>query len=181
MKRFLTIILTMMFTFVYANCPIINTEINFTKNSIIEKQESIKIKLVKDVDNKVNNKNISTHIVEAALSNNIDICFMLAQSLTETNYGTTGIGKSKYSLFGVSSRYTSYEDAIYDYCRILNTHYLVNGKTEQHLLVKYVNKHGKRYASNRNYESTLRTNYKDLVRSTKIAKLQNEYFKTINS
>ena len=103
---------------------------------------------------------------------------MMAQTQIETNYGTTGMGReiSKRSLFGVSSkRYVDYESAINDYCRILNKSYLGRGKTEKHLMTRYVTHGGTRYAVSSNYEAELSKSYKSIVNSTNIQKLQEEW------
>ena len=136
---------------------------------------SKKLELIYHVDKQVNDMKISHSIVEHALNNNIDICFMLAQSKIETNYGKTGIGKRKNSIFGiVSRRYSHLAESIEDYCSILTRDYLVNGKTEQHLLSEFVNKHGDRYAESTDYETHLSSAYNEIKSISKIHKLQNE-------
>ena len=55
---------------------------------------------------------ISEHIVNRALDNHIDICFILAQGHLETGFGSYGIGKSKKSIFGVYKYYGSYTECI---------------------------------------------------------------------
>ena len=123
-------------------------------------------------------QHIPKYLVQSGLTHNIDICFMMAQTQIETNYGTTGMGRemSRRSLFGVvSKRYGDYESAINDYCRILNKSYLGRGKTEKHLMTKYVTHGGARYASSPNYEAELSKAYKGIVNSTNIQKLQEEW------
>jgi len=123
-------------------------------------------------------KFIPKYLVQAGLQHNIDICFMMAQTQIETNFGTTGIGKEhkKRSLFGVSARkYTNYKEAINDYCKILTKGYLVNGRTEQHLMEKYVNCKGARYAKHPTYEIELSKTYKNILAKTNIQTLQSEY------
>lgn len=123
-------------------------------------------------------QHIPKYLVQSGLTHNIDICFMMAQTQIETNYGTTGMGReiSKRSLFGVSSkRYVDYESAINDYCKILNKSYLGKGKTEKHLMTRYVTHGGARYAASSNYEAELSKSYKSIVNSTNIQKLQEEW------
>ena len=103
---------------------------------------------------------------------------MMAQTQIETCYGTTGAGResSRRSMFGViQKRYPNYEDAINHYCEVLKKYYLVKGKTEQHLMSKYVTSKGGRYASNPRYETELRTAYNHIKRTTNISSLQEEY------
>lgn len=121
---------------------------------------------------------VPVHIVKTALENDIDICFMLAQTQLETGFGKTGIGResSRYSLFGVDRKfYSSYPEAIDDYVRILKNFYLADTISEQHLLANYVTKRGGyRYASNPDYEPLLTKYYNNITAKTTIHNLQNE-------
>ena len=161
----------------------INTEIgvnnNPTKESIIESINKEAITFVKKYYPNCPDI-ISTYIVKKGLENDIDICFMLAQTQLETSFGKAGIGRtsSRHSLFGVERRhYSNYVDAINDYVKLLKTSYLVKGRTEQNLLKNYVNKGGYRYAGNPNYEVSLRKHYNIICNVTKIKSLQNQYKK----
>lgn len=111
---------------------------------------------------------IAKAIYEAALENNIDICFILAQGTIETQLGSTGIGKSRKSIFGVYKTYPSYTVCIKDYARILKKFYLTRGRTEKDLLRNYVTVGGTRYAGNRNYEITLRSTLKKVQRKMNV-------------
>ena len=105
---------------------------------------------------------------------------MLAQTQLETSFGKAGIGRtsSRHSLFGVEKRhYSNYVEAINDYVKLLKTSYLVKGRTEQNLLKNYVNKGGYRYATNPNYEVSVRKYYNTICNVTKIKSLQNQYKK----
>lgn len=161
----------------------INTEIgvnnNPTKESIIESINKEAITFVKKYYPNCPDI-ISTYIVKKGLENDIDICFMLAQTQLETSFGKAGIGRtsSRHSLFGVERRhYSNYVEAINDYVKLLKTSYLVKGRTEQNLLKNYVNKGGYRYAGNPNYEVSLRKYYNTICNVTKIKSLQNQYKK----
>jgi flagellum-specific peptidoglycan hydrolase FlgJ len=123
---------------------------------------------------------IPAYLVHAGLSNDIDICFIMAQTEIETCYGTMGAGRetARRSMFGVIKRkYPNYEEAINHYCEVLKKYYLVRGRTEQHLLTKYITAKGGRYAENPKYEDSLRGAYNSIKRSTKIYSLQQEYNK----
>lgn len=125
------------------------------------------------------NKNIPEHLVIKCLENNLDICFAMSQTQVETNFGTTGAGRStsRRSMFGVAIRkYPSYESAINDYIAILKKSYLVKGRTEQHLMKNYVNGSGGRYASSTNYEKHLFEAYNNIKAQTNIYKLQKHYY-----
>jgi hypothetical protein len=150
-------------------------------------KDSIKNELIDEVENYIFNnypkthKDVSTLIVENGLENDIDILFMMAQTQQETGYRTLGAGreKSRRSLFGVAVRkYTNYENAVVDYIRILKKSYLTKGRTEQHLMKRYVTTNGGRYASDPNYEATLRKTYNNISRQTKIKELQNKYMES---
>lgn len=161
----------------------INTEIEVnnkpTKESIIESINKEAITFVKKYYPNCPDI-ISTYIVKKGLENDIDICFMLAQTQLETSFGKAGIGRSssRHSLFGVERRhYSNYVEAINDYVKLLKTSYLVKGRTEQNLLKNYVNKGGYRYAGNPNYEVSLRKYYNTICNVTKIKSLQNQYKK----
>ena len=161
----------------------INTEIgvnnNPTKESIIESINKEAITFVKKYYPNCPDI-ISTYIVKKGLENDIDICFMLAQTQLETSFGKAGNGRttSRHSLFGVEKRhYSNYVEAINDYVKLLKTSYLVKGRTEQNLLKNYVNKGGYRYAGNPNYEVSLRKHYNTICNVTKIKSLQNQYKK----
>lgn len=118
---------------------------------------------------------IAESIVKHGLKNNIDICFMLSQAKIETCFGKAGIGRptSRKSLFGVERRkYKTYDECVESYVNVLKKYYLVKGKTEQHLLKKYVSKSGHRYAQNPNYERDLQKTYNHIKRKTDISTIQ---------
>ena len=126
---------------------------------------------------------IPKSIVNVGLEQDIDICFMMAQAEIETCFGKTGLGRatSRYSLFGVEfEKYSNYPQAVKRYAELLKKSYLVNGKNEQSLLKRYVNKNGNRYAVNPRYEATMRSVYNKIVRNTRIKELQQKYKKLSN-
>lgn len=161
------------------NLPIVDSS-SIKQDSI----NNIKKQLVEAVDKYIStkasryNKNLSGHLVNAALEHDIDLCFMMAQTEVETCFGTTGAGResSRRSLFGVAKlKYDTYERAIQGYCILLKTKYLVKGRTEQHLLKNFVTGKGARYARNPRYEKKLATTYNRIKKSSEIYSLQNEY------
>jgi hypothetical protein len=152
--------------------------------SIVSPKDSIKNELIDEVENYIFNnyprthKDVPTLIVENGLENDIDILFMMAQTQQETGYGNYGAGResSRRSLFGVAvRRYNNYETAIVDYIKILKKSYLTKGRTEQHLMQRYVTTGGARYAGDRNYEATLRKTYQKISQQTRIKELQKIY------
>ena len=148
------------------------------------KKDSLKNELINETNEYINSitskahDSLSKYIVERALTHNIDIMFMLAQTQIETTFGTAGAGResSRRSLFGVAvKKYSNYELAINDYCNILKTYYLTRGRTEQHLMKKYTTIKGARYASNPRYEIELRNTYNQICKNTQLKNLQDEY------
>ena len=151
---------------------------------VISPKDSIKNELIGEVEQYIftyfpkTHKDVPTLIVENGLENDIDILFMMAQTQQETGFGTLGAGreKSRRSLFGFAVRkYSDYENAVVDYIRILKKSYLTRGRTEQHLMRRYVTTSGARYAGDPNYEATLRKTYSDICSKTKIKELQTAY------
>lgn len=150
----------------------------------ISTQDSIRDALICEVQDYLKKQSPNSHkfipkyIVYAGLTHDIDICFMMAQTQIETNYGTMGAGRecSRRSLFGVAiRRYGDYETAINDYCILLKKSYIGKGRTEKHLMTKYVTHGGARYASNPNYEKDLQIAYNNIKKETNIYNLQNEW------
>jgi len=145
-------------------------------------KQQVKEELILEVSRYINSITSKSHeyipryLVHAGLNHDIDICFMMAQTKIETCFGTTGIGKSKRSLFGIISRsYSNYELAINDWCLLLKKSYLTKGRTEQSLMSRYTTIGGLRYAANPRYEQELRSAYNNIKRNTKIYSLQEEY------
>ena len=126
------------------------------------------------VGKKIKTQDISKHIVKECLDNDIDICFALAQAQNETAFGTTGIGKSRRSMYGVYVTYKNHNHSTSEYIRLLKEKYLGKRKTIHHLMKNFVNLSGHRYSSNKNYEIELKRTYEDIKSKTKIFKLQNE-------
>lgn len=148
------------------------------------RKDSLKNELINETNRYINSITQKAHdslpkfLVENALIHNIDIMFMLAQTQIETIFGTVGAGResSRRSLFGIAIRkYTNYEHAINDYCKLLKKSYLTKGRTEHHLMRKYTTTRGGRYAENPNYENELRNTYNQISRITRLKHLQEEY------
>ena len=201
LKRFERILIILIFALLFntimvtnnmLKCSAENTKM-LTNNShtylLVDKdalKDSITSQLINEVKSYLRMQSPKAHhfipkyIVQAGLNNDIDICFMMAQTQLETNFGTVGAGResSRRSLFGISARrYVDYESATNDYCKLLHKHYLGKGRTEKHLMTKYVTHRGARYAGNPNYEAELSRTYRDIVRKTNIRTLQTEWNK----
>ena len=158
---------------------------SISKQEILK--ENLKINLTEEVKNYISNNSkhsdesliteISEQIVNKALDNHIDICFILAQGHLETAFGSYGIGKSKKSIFGVYKNYSSYTDCIDFYINLLRKNYLVN-KSEHDLMNNYISKQGYRYAEDLTYESKLKKCYNKIKASTEIFSIQEKYHTT---
>lgn len=123
---------------------------------------------------------------------NVDLVFVLAQATLESHFGTTGMAKKTNSVFNIgaydgksihaiSSKY-KYENpnlSIDPYLTLLNDSYL-DGKSEEELLNNFVNKHGKRYASYKNYEKELQIIIKKIEDNTDIVKAYSRFLKYQN-
>lgn len=122
---------------------------------------------------------------------NLDLRFMIAQAQIESAFATTGIAAKTNSAFNVMAydgrsandmikkghNYKHPDLSVEPYAKLLVNDYLVDGKTEMDMLVKYVNKNGKRYASSATYEQSLRNAYNQLINDTNINALYSEYQK----
>ena len=186
---YMLICLSALFSFGYCSsiCSSKSSNYEIVIDSI-DKKEILKENLKNDLTNEVSTyildnsrhtdtsfvTEISEHIVNRALDNHIDICFILAQGHLETSFGSYGIGKSKKSIFGVYKHYNSYTECIDYYVYLLRSNYLVN-KTETQLMNNYVNKNGYRYAEDKKYEHKLKNYYSKVNKSTSISELQSKY------
>jgi flagellum-specific peptidoglycan hydrolase FlgJ len=172
-------------------CLSYNTHLNFDSlindvkvKCIEDRKDSIKNVLIDEVEKYIFEKapkvyqNLPEYLVHKSLEENIDLCFVMAQTELETNYGTLGLGResSRRSLFGVmKGKYSSYEDAVDDYFYLLKKSYLVKGRDEQYLMRNYVTGSGYRYAGNPHYEVELSSKYKIIKKTTNISQLIEDY------
>ena len=148
--------------------------------------DSIKLSLVDKVDNYITDvaKTSALNglvIVNNCLEYDIDICFVLAQGEQESHFGTKGIARKTNSVFNVfafdghdynrinkDGKYSHPNDYVEPYLKLLKRDYLVDGKTEYDMFKKYVNKTGKRYASDPEYEKTLFNKFNKIRNNTDI-------------
>ena len=133
-------------------------------------------------------------VVEICNEYEFDIMFALAQGQLESHFGTEGIAAKTNMVWNVGAfDNKSAEDIIKDknkntapshpdksiepYIKLLYSTYLVDGKTEKDMFINYVDKNGKRYASNPNYESSLLGIYERMKKETNIDELIMEFKK----
>jgi hypothetical protein len=115
----------------------------------------------------------SLTLIDMSSKYNVDLLFMMAQAHLESHFATKGTAAKSNSIFNVGAfdgdsaevqKKNGYgfdhpDFSIEPYLQLITTDYLVNGKTEQDLMVSFVNKNKKRYASYENYEATIKNLY----------------------
>lgn len=130
-------------------------------------------------------------VVNECEKHEIDLPFVLAQGRIESHFATKGIASKTHSVFNVYSydgksaedikksghAYSHPDESVEPYIKLLKKYYLNDGKTEMDLMDKYVNFEGKRYATDKNYESKLLSAYKDIHDSTSIDELWEKFMK----
>lgn len=130
-------------------------------------------------------------LFEACDKYNIDICFVMAQAQIESHFGTTGVASKTNSVWNVMAYdgrtasdmnkkghgFDHPDKSITPYLELLKKRYLSYNKTEYDLLRNYVDVNGRRYASDKNYETKLSNIYNRIVENTNIFDYYQEYKK----
>lgn len=166
---------------------------------IIESQsisnlDSVRNEIVIEIDNYISKVSPKSKIDAETLFNlcdnyNIDVRFVMAQGQIESHYATAGTAAKTNSIFNVGAYdghsaerqrkngfgYSNPNESIEPYLILLRNYYLVNGKSEHDLMNNYVNRRGKRYASDIYYEKSLKTVYNRINRTTNLDILLKEY------
>ena len=104
-------------------------------------------------------------LVDTAEKYNFDLPLLLAAAHQESCFGAAPRARRTNSVYNVGSydngknvvTYSHPNESVEGYIKLLLNDYLINGKTINDLLKpgKFVNKHGKRYASDKKYEQRL--------------------------
>ena len=126
-------------------------------------------------------------MVDKCIAYDIDINFVLAQGHIESHFGTQGLARKTNSVWNVlaydslsyeeisdKGKYHSPDASIEPYLSLLKERYINGNVTEYDLLVKYVDKNGKRYASSKTYEDAVRKQYVYIKNHTQIDSLSLE-------
>lgn len=126
-------------------------------------------------------------VVDYCEKYDLDVKFVLAQGQLESHFGTTGMAIKTNSVFNVGAydkltieqvngkyKYKHPDHSIEPYMRLLYQSYIKGNKTELDLMANYVNKEGKRYSSNSNYEKDMLNLYTKIDKQTDISNLQGE-------
>lgn len=128
-------------------------------------------------------------LIDLCTEYDIDVAFVMAQGQIESHYATAGTAKRTKSIFNVGAYdghsaarqckngfgFDDPNDSIEPYLILLTNDYLVDGKTINDLMNNYVNHLGMRYASNRKYESQLKSVYNKIYRDPEFRIAYEEY------
>ena len=112
----------------------------------------------------------------------IPITFVLAQGELESKFGTTGLAYRTNSIWNVGAydnydikdikiKYENPNDSVEPYLNLLNSNYL-NGKTIEDLFDSFTDINGNRYATDKYYESKLKTIHNYILTNHSIDSLQ---------
>lgn len=129
------------------------------------------------------------NIIDLCSDYGVDIRFVLAQAHVESHFATKGTARKTKSIFNVGAYdghsadkqikngfgYEHPDYSVEPYLILLTTRYLVDGKTEQELLVNFTDKDGNRYASSKNYETLLTERIEKMDSIANITEVYEEY------
>lgn len=151
------------------------------------KYQGVKSDLVDATQNYIDsiapNSNLRALIlVERCEEYKIPITFVLAQGELESKFGTTGLAYRTNSIWNVGAydnydikdikiKYENPNDSVEPYLNLLNSNYL-NGKTIEDLLDSFTDINGNRYATDKYYESKLKTIHNYILTNHSIDSLQ---------
>ena len=151
------------------------------------KYQGVKSDLVDATQNYIDsiapNSNLRALIlVEKCEELRIPITFVLAQGELESKFGTTGLAYRTNSIWNVGAydnydikdikiKYENPNDSVEPYLNLLNSNYL-NGKTIEDLFDSFTDINGNRYATDKYYESKLKTIHNYILTNHSIDSLQ---------
>lgn len=163
-----------------------DTAIEYMKELYV-KYQGVKSDLVDATQNYIDsiapNSNLRALIlVEKCEEYKIPITFVLAQGELESKFGTTGLAYRTNSIWNVGAydnydiknikiKYENPNDSVEPYLNLLNSNYL-NGKTIEDLLDSFTDINGNRYATDKYYESKLKTIHSYILTNHNIDSLQ---------
>lgn len=157
----------------------------------INQSDSIRNKLVQATNEYISqrfpkSKLTGKALVTACEKHDFDLCFALAQAEIESGLGTAGKARhtnSPWNVHAWDSRsaqqmnkmgygYSHPDQSIEPYIELVKTSYLGNKRTIHDLMNNYVALSGHRYASDPNYERTLKSTYRRICMKTTLKDLQ---------
>jgi hypothetical protein len=174
------------------NTDVDNTDLVMTqyRNDFNDARDALAIEVHEYITSVAPKAEIDPYIlIDLCNQYNIDIAFVLAQGQIESHYATKGTAKRTNSIFNVGAYdghsaekqrkngfgFEDPNDSIEPYLILLTNDYLVNGKTIDDLMVNYVNYLDMRYASNRKYESQIKSVYNKIYRNPEFRMAYEEY------
>lgn len=153
-------------------------------------KDSIRTELIIEVDKYIKVKGPETRLtaeslVAACEHHEFDLVFAIAQAQIESTLGTKGKAAKTNSVWNVNQNdgrsvatmnklgfsFTHPDQSIEPYIMLVKTKYLGEKRTYNDLMKNYVDVHGRRYASARDYERKLRNTYDYIVTKTRIQHL----------
>lgn len=162
-----------------------------TTDTVTNPSDSIRSELVRQTDTYISQKFPKSKLTGEALvmaceKHDFDICFALAQAEIESGFGTAGKarrtnspwnvgawdGRSAQKMNKLGYGYSHPDQSIEPYIELVKTKYLGNKRTIDDLMRRYTSLSGHRYASDPNYESSLRSTYRRICTRTTIRDLQ---------
>lgn len=121
-------------------------------------------------------------LVENCEKYGIPVTFALAQGEIESHFGTKGLAYrtnsvwnvgayDNHSIMDIACKYSNPNDSVVPYLKLLSSNYL-QGKTVEDLLESFTDINGNRYATDRYYESKLKSALEHIRRHYPIDRLQ---------
>lgn len=145
--------------------------------NILNKQRLVREYISKNL--KLNGKSIKDlrfnpdNLVLAAYKYEYDLPLLLAQLQIESHFGTTNRAKATNSMFSIGSyddgrnvvKYADQDSSIVPYIKTVKRDFFMNGEKDvEDVLTNFVNKEGKRYAINPNYERDIMKTRDSIIR-----------------
>lgn len=177
---------------VYGDCPVEKEEyVEEVRDKIYE---SLQMEVESYIKRVAPTSGInSTYLTQKCLEYNMDIVFVLAQGVLESNLGTKGKAAFTNSVWNVGTydngevkyTYSDPNESIIPYMELVTKKYLINitsrGDTiykDLHLLVRdrgYKNYNGSRFATDVGYENSMRKHIVEINMQTSISFYQDLY------
>lgn len=165
--------------------------VQVTTKHVTNNSDSLRSELVRQTNNYIyhsfpKSKLTGEALVMACEKHDFDICFALAQAEIESGFGTVGKAARTNSPWNVGAHdsrsaqtmnklgygYSHPDLSIEPYIELVKTKYLGTKRTVHDLMNRYVTLSGYRYASDPNYERTLRSKYRIICTRTTIRDIQ---------
>ena len=162
-----------------------------TTDTVNDYSDSIRTELVRQTDAYISQKFPKSKLTGEALvmaceKHDFDICFALAQAEIESGLGTAGKakrtnnpwnvgawnGRSVQTMNKLGYGYSHPDQSIEPYIELVKTKYLGDKRTIHDLMVQYTTLSGHRYASDPDYERTLKSTYHRICTKTALRELQ---------